>query len=114
MSKFLGNIGKRKATDHDRQRRETTPTGVRRRFRSCQNQPGASPVSRRDAFRGVLVVDDELELRGYTVVEAADGHTALDALAEPADAIDVVILDMAMPYSATELVSAIEHARARP
>ncbi|HEX4406240.1 MAG TPA: PAS domain S-box protein [Polyangia bacterium] len=117
----------------------------------------------------VLVVDDEaivrgqmrrsLELRGYTVIEAADGRTALDALAA-SDVIDVVILDMTMPdldgaevllrlraagsripvvvssgyldvaverrlprgqfqgflakpYSATELVNAIERARAR-
>jgi PAS domain S-box-containing protein len=55
----------------------------------------------------VLVVDDEaivrgqmrrsLELRGYTVVEAADGRTALAALA-PADVeVDVVVLDMTMP-----------------
>jgi len=127
----------------------------------------------RDAMRPcrVLVVDDEsivrgqmrrsLELRGYTVVEAADGRAALDALAAPGDVVDVVILDMTMPdldgaevllrlraagsrvpvvvssgyldvaverrlprgefqgflakpYSATELVSAIERARARP
>ncbi len=124
----------------------------------------------RDAIRPchVLIVDDEsivrgqmrrsLELRGYTVIEAADGRTALAALAAPAD-VDVVILDMTMPdldgaevllrlraagsrvpvvvssgyldvaverrlprgefqgflakpYSATELVSAIERARA--
>ena len=64
----------------------------------------------------VLLVDDEaivrsqlrrsLELRGYTVVEAADGHTALAALlpaSGPAQAdggaevVDVVILDMTMP-----------------
>ncbi|HXJ23476.1 MAG TPA: response regulator [Polyangia bacterium] len=58
----------------------------------------------------VLLVDDEaivrgqlrrsLELRGYTVVEAANGRTALEALvpaAGVAAAIDVVILDMTMP-----------------
>ena len=64
----------------------------------------------------VLVADDEaivraqlrrsLELRGYTVVEAADGRAALAALV-PApgaagavaavDVVDVVILDMTMP-----------------
>jgi two-component system cell cycle sensor histidine kinase/response regulator CckA len=54
----------------------------------------------------VLVVDDEaivrgqmrrsLELRGYTVVEAANGRTALAALADD-DVVDVVILDMTMP-----------------
>ena len=63
----------------------------------------------RDAVRPcrVLVVDDEaivrgqmrrsLELRGYTVVEAANGRTALDALAGPTVDVDVVILDMTMP-----------------
>ncbi len=58
----------------------------------------------------VLVTDDEaivraqlrrsLELRGYTVVEAADGRAALAILApatEAGDAVDVVILDMTMP-----------------
>jgi two-component system cell cycle sensor histidine kinase/response regulator CckA len=60
----------------------------------------------------VLLVDDEaivrnqlrrsLELRGYTVVEAADGRTALAALISASgaailDVVDVVILDMTMP-----------------
>jgi nitrogen-specific signal transduction histidine kinase/ActR/RegA family two-component response regulator len=61
----------------------------------------------------VLLVDDEaivrsqlrrsLELRGYTVIEAASGHAALAALfpapggAETAAIADVVILDMTMP-----------------
>ena len=62
----------------------------------------------------VLVVDDEalvrsqlrrsLELRGYSVIEAANGRSALAALeqesktgADDARAIDVVILDMTMP-----------------
>jgi two-component system, cell cycle sensor histidine kinase and response regulator CckA len=58
----------------------------------------------------VLLVDDEamvrgqlrrsLELRGYTVVEAADGRAALGVLVPEsgvAPAIDVVILDMTMP-----------------
>jgi PAS domain S-box-containing protein len=55
----------------------------------------------------VLVVDDEalvrtqlrrtLELRGYVVVEAPDGRSALDHLASGAPRPDVVILDMTMP-----------------
>jgi PAS domain S-box-containing protein len=58
----------------------------------------------------VLLVDDEaivrgqlrrsLELRGYTVAEAADGQSALATLlpaAGSAAAVDVVILDMTMP-----------------
>ena len=61
----------------------------------------------------MLLVDDEaivrsqlrrsLELRGYTVAEAADGRTALAALLPAsaaggaADVADVVILDMTMP-----------------
>jgi PAS domain S-box-containing protein len=55
----------------------------------------------------VLVVDDEpivrsqlrrsLELRGYTVVEAADGRAALALLAAGPGVADVVILDMTMP-----------------
>jgi len=55
----------------------------------------------------VLLVDDEaivraqlrrsLELRGYTVVEAANGRTALETLLPASDVVDVVILDMTMP-----------------
>jgi two-component system cell cycle sensor histidine kinase/response regulator CckA len=55
----------------------------------------------------VLVVDDEalvrtqlrrsLELRGYTVVEAADGRTALALFADGGARPDVVVLDMTMP-----------------
>jgi signal transduction histidine kinase/ActR/RegA family two-component response regulator len=55
----------------------------------------------------VLVVDDEalvraqlrrsLELRGYTVDEAADGRGALDRLLGAGPAPDVVVLDMTMP-----------------
>jgi two-component system cell cycle sensor histidine kinase/response regulator CckA len=58
----------------------------------------------------VLVVDDEaivrgqlrrsLELRGYTVIEVADGRTALAALVPASGGradVDVVILDMTMP-----------------
>jgi two-component system cell cycle sensor histidine kinase/response regulator CckA len=53
----------------------------------------------------VLIIDDEalvrgqlrrtLELRGYTVVEAADGRSGLSAAAEARP--DLIILDMTMP-----------------
>jgi len=75
--------------------------------------PGARPTPRPCR---VLLVDDEaivraqlrrsLELRGYTVVEAANGRTALETLlpasevagaGEVVDVVDVVILDMTMP-----------------
>jgi two-component system cell cycle sensor histidine kinase/response regulator CckA len=55
----------------------------------------------------VLVVDDEalvrtqlrrtLELRGYTVAEAADGRAALALLEPGRPAPDVIVLDMTMP-----------------
>ncbi len=82
----------------------------------------AKPAADDDAVRPrattrpcrVLVVDDEalvrrqlrrsLELRGYSVIEAANGRSALAALeqeskagADAARVIDVVILDMTMP-----------------
>jgi PAS domain S-box-containing protein len=64
-----------------------------------------APAERMGRPCKVLIIDDEalvraqlrrtLELRGYTVVEAADGHSGLLAAAE--DRPDVVLLDMTMP-----------------
>ena len=57
----------------------------------------------------VLVVEDELLIRwaiaetlahsGHTVIEAADGTTAIMALKNDADRIDVVVLDYRLPDS---------------
>jgi signal transduction histidine kinase/HAMP domain-containing protein/ActR/RegA family two-component response regulator len=66
------------------------------------------PAGRRAALSGrkVLVVDDDprnafvltdvLELHGMTVVPAADGRTAIDALTASGD-IDLVLMDVMMP-----------------
>jgi two-component system cell cycle sensor histidine kinase/response regulator CckA len=65
-------------------------------------RPAATPTSRSGR---VLIIDDEplvrtqlrrtLELRGYTVIDAADGRSGLAAA--QASSPDVVILDMTMP-----------------
>ena len=57
----------------------------------------------------VLVVDDELLIRwsiaetlsrsGHTVVQAADGAGALEALSLPAEPVDAVVLDYRLPDS---------------
>jgi len=57
----------------------------------------------------VLVVDDELLIRwsiaetlsgaGHSVVQAADGASAIQALTAPAERIDAVILDYRLPDS---------------
>jgi two-component system cell cycle sensor histidine kinase/response regulator CckA len=68
-------------------------------------EPAPPPPPARTAT--VLVVDDEegvrsiarlaLERHGFQVLDAADGRTALDVFAAHANAIDVVLLDVAMP-----------------
>jgi PAS domain S-box-containing protein len=55
----------------------------------------------------ILVVDDEAPLRqaislvlgqcGYTVLEASDGHMAVELIRERGDEVDVVLLDVMMP-----------------
>ncbi len=65
--------------------------------------PPAHDVER----KRILVTDDESDLRyiltrilkraGYDVLEAADGHEALDVFAEHRDSIDCVLLDFSMP-----------------
>jgi PAS domain S-box-containing protein len=77
---------------------------------AAERAPGVEPARAEVTPCSVLVVDDEplvraqvrrsLELRGYTVTEAADGRSALTLLADghPGTAIvDVVVLDMTMP-----------------
>ena len=70
--------------------------------------PKVAPVSTDLTGRGVvLLIEDEtpvrafaaraLKLRGYEVLEAASGEEALDILADPALAIDVIVSDVVMP-----------------
>ena len=57
----------------------------------------------------VLVIEDEMLIRwsvaqalvgsGHSVVEAADGHQAVDLLTTPGQHIDVVLLDFRLPDS---------------
>lgn len=57
--------------------------------------------------KSILVVDDEATIRdvirrylerdGFRVREAADGYTALDALAGPEDLPDLIVLDLMLP-----------------
>lgn len=64
-----------------------------------------SPFQRGTAT--VLVADDNeavrrltreiLEQSGYTVVEAADGQTAIDTFLENREQIDLLLLDLVMP-----------------
>jgi PAS domain S-box-containing protein len=72
---------------------------------------GRDPVEFRSHVRGssemVLLVEDEkgvrelareyLECSGYRVLEAEDGHTALELAAMHAGAIDVLLTDVVMP-----------------
>ena len=64
-------------------------------------------MAREDRLLHVLVVDDEPLIRwavaetltqaGHQVMEARDGGSALDALAEAPHHIDVVLLDLRLP-----------------
>ena len=66
------------------------------------------PVSKTEQWQGtILVVDDEpvvremarelLEVAGFDVIEASDGHEAVDRFRSQSDAIDAILLDMTMP-----------------
>jgi len=67
---------------------------------------GSPPVD--PASRTVLVVDDEpsardvairmLNRRGYRTLSAEDGNEALAILADPAQRVDLVLLDLVMPH----------------
>ena len=81
----------------------------------CTAQPAEessenlSPTSHQDgsALGSVLLVEDEeplriavarmLRKRGFTVLEAGDGRTAVDLFQASAGAVDVVLLDMTLP-----------------
>ena len=66
-------------------------------------------VSKKSRTLRVLVVDDESLIRwsiaetladaGHTVIEAADGATAVQALTAPAEPVDAVLLDYRLPDS---------------
>jgi two-component system response regulator AtoC len=68
-----------------------------------------STTEKKSTALRVLVVDDEPLIRwsltetlldaGYEVLEAADGHGALDALKETPFRVDVVLLDLRLPDS---------------
>jgi len=68
----------------------------------------ASPVTKTRGSETVLIVDDEpairstaqqmLELRGYSVLVAADGQEGLDMFRLHRDDIDLVLLDQSMPH----------------
>ncbi len=66
------------------------------------------PVSKTEQWQGtILVVDDEpvvremarelLEVARFDVIEASDGHEAVDRFRSQSDAIDAILLDMTMP-----------------
>lgn len=76
-------------------------------------------TARRDAHRTILLVEDEDQLRlvlrdllereGFTVIEAADGVQALDAIDR--DAPDAIVLDLNLPR--LDGYQVLSHIRAR-
>jgi PAS domain S-box-containing protein len=79
-------------------RHATEVTAVEAPRRSGRPAPGAGRVLVVDDEEGVRqVAADILSSLGYDVTIAADGATAVDRYRELADAIDVVLLDLAMP-----------------
>jgi CheY-like chemotaxis protein len=99
------------------------------RLPACDVAAPAAPVgvsSTEEVWTGattVLVVEDETPLRaavvkmlrrtGLTVIEAADGTAALDLVRDPAQPIDVVLLDITLPGDPSRDVLA-ETRRLRP
>jgi CheY-like chemotaxis protein len=93
---------------------ETAPAG--------SNAIDAAPEEQfRPAAATVLVVEDEIVLRdsisrilrtrGYAVLEAGDGTTAVDLIQTHTDAVDVVLLDVTLPGISSREV--FEEARRR-
>jgi two-component system cell cycle sensor histidine kinase/response regulator CckA len=85
--------------------------------------PAASPVHTPDGAGTVLVVEDEEPLRlavstillrkGFSVIQAPDGSTAIDLIRAHKGGIDVILLDMTIPGASSREVLA-EAARVRP
>jgi two-component system phosphate regulon response regulator PhoB len=103
---------------------------VRRRERRWREEPGSEPVGgggpRQRTTRRILVVDDEVALRtlcrvnltasGMEVLEAGDGHRALELAT--AEQLDLVVLDVMMPgpdgWEVAERLAADERTRDLP
>jgi PAS domain S-box-containing protein len=85
------------------------------------DRPGET-LERPGRLLTVLVVDDEenvrtvarriLEGHGYQVVEASSGHQALDVIANPSIALDLVLTDLVMPgVNGRQLIARCEELR---
>ena len=71
-------------------------------------KPGSVPSAVATRSETILVVDDDksvchltrrmLQQRGYTVLSALDGQTALALAGRHAGRIDLLVTDVAMPY----------------
>jgi PAS domain S-box-containing protein len=82
------------------------PCATQRKLTSTDISPAEPPVERRSGTGTVLLIEDEDALRdpvsrmlrrkAFTVIEAADGKTAVDLFRETPN-IDAVVLDLTLP-----------------